>query len=37
MMTQTLLAALRLIGVRVLDHIVVAGNSGFSFALGGLL
>ena len=37
MMTQTLLAALRLVDVRVLDHIVVAGNSGFSFALGGLL
>ncbi len=37
MLTQTLKAALALIDVRVLDHIIVAGNQTLSFAERGLL
>ena len=36
-MTKTLVDALRLIDVRVLDHIVIGGNDTFSFADNGLL
>lgn len=37
MLTQTLVAALRIIDVRVLDHLVVAGDEIASFAEQGLL
>ena len=36
-LTQTLKAALALVDVRVLDHLVIAGNSALSFAERGLL
>ena len=36
-LTQTLKAALALVDVRVLDHLVIAGNSSLSFAERGLL
>ena len=36
-LTQTLKAALSLVDVRVLDHLVIAGNNSLSFAEGGLL
>lgn len=36
-LTQTLKAALALVGLRVLDHLVIAGNNSLSFAETGLL
>lgn len=36
-MTQTLKTALSLLDVRVLDHLIVAGNDVMSFAECGLL
>ncbi|MDR3369266.1 DNA repair protein RadC [Rhodoferax sp.] len=36
-LTQTLKAALALVDVRVLDHLVIAGNNALSFAETGLL
>ncbi len=36
-LTQTLKAALALVDVRVLDHLVIAGNNSLSFAETGLL
>lgn len=36
-LTQTLKAALALVDVRVLDHLVIAGNSSLSFAERGLI
>ena len=36
-LTQTLKAALALVDVRVLDHLVIAGNNSLSFAESGLL
>lgn len=36
-LTQTLKAALALVDVRVLDHLIVAGNDVLSFAERGLL
>jgi len=36
-LTQTLKAALSLVDVRVLDHLVIAGNNALSFAETGLL
>jgi len=36
-LTQTLKAALSLVNVRVLDHLVIASNNALSFAETGLL
>jgi DNA repair protein RadC len=36
-LTQTLKAALALVDVRVLDHLVIAGNCALSFAERGLI
>lgn len=36
-LTQALVSALRLVDVRVLDHVIVGGDAGFSFAERGLL
>ena len=36
-LTQTLKAALSLVDVRVLDHLVIAGNASLSFAERGLI
>jgi DNA repair protein RadC len=37
LLTQSLKQALALVGVKVLDHFIVAGNSALSFAERGLL